>query len=93
MDELTRQAFVRRVATTPATAELAALYGLLGEAVPLALERLEEGGVPLSQQWAFWEAFHDVSAWVRDTADVLEPDACAENPFQAVGNDCLGELK
>ena len=37
--------------------ELAMAYALLAEALPLALDRLQAGGVSMAEQRAFWSAF------------------------------------
>ena len=42
------------------------LCDLLAAAVPLALDRLRTGGVPLLDQDAFWREFQRVEDWLGD---------------------------
>jgi len=61
--------------------ELALVYGLLHEALPIALKRLEQGGVVPQDQTHFWSAYRELDA-LHDArlADCLT----FENPYTAL---------
>lgn len=69
----------------PFADEMAALYGMLAEALPLALQRLKIGGVSGLDQYAFWAAHMKLSHHIDVPID--EDDSEEVVAFRTMADD------
>lgn len=75
----------KREVPEPFGKEMAALYKMLAEALPLALQRLQFGGVTGLDQMAFWQAhsglceFIDLPLETDDVDDIASLHEAGDN--------------